>query len=321
MVLKIGPALAAGCTMVLKPSELTPLSATLLAEVIDAADVPAGVFNLVHGDGPTVGSALSKHPDVAMMSFTGSTRAGKSILADSVAKVSKVTLELGGKSPNLLFADCDLETAVWDGLNACFINSGQSCDAATRMLVERTVYDRAVTLAKELAAKIKVGDPATAGDHLGPMISEAQYQRVQGMIEVGLAEGARLICGGLGHPDGFETGFFAKPTVFADVRADMRIAREEIFGPVLVIIPFEDEAEAISVANESEYGLGAYIQSADLERALRVARALQSGSVNINGAYLSSGSPFGGVKSSGLGREGGADGIRDFLESKVIAMP
>ncbi len=321
MVLKIGPALSAGCTMVLKPSELTPVSATLLARVLDAAGVPPGVFNLVHGDGPTVGSALSKHPEVAMMSFTGSTRAGKSILADSVEKVSKVTLELGGKSPNLIFADCDLEEAVRGGLDACFINSGQSCDAATRMLVERSVYDRAVALAGELAAKIEVGDPAEDGDHLGPMVSETQYRRVQDMIEVGLAEGARLICGGPGHPEGFETGYFARPTVFADVRPDMRIAREEIFGPVLVMIPFEDEADGISIANDSEYGLGAYVQCADTGRALRVARALQSGTVNINGAYLSSGSPFGGVKTSGLGREGGADGIRDFLESKVVSMP
>lgn len=320
MVLKVGPALAAGCTMVLKPSELTPLSAILLAEVLHGAGVPAGVFNLIHGEGPVVGAALSRHPDVAMMSFTGSTRAGTAIMRDGAETVTKVTLELGGKSPNIVFADCDLERAVREGIDACFINTGQSCDAATRMLVERSVYDRAMALAAEIGARVNVGDPDSAGNHLGPLTSQAQYDRVQTMIRVGLDEGARLLCGGLGKPDGLEIGYFAKPTIFADVSNDMRIAREEVFGPVLVLIPFEDEDDAIRLANNTEYGLGAYVQSGDLDRARRVALRLESGMVNINGGYLSPGSPFGGVKRSGIGREGGEEGIRDFLVVKVISL-
>ena len=323
MMLKIAPCLAAGCTMVLKPSELTPLSANLLAEIMDEAGVPAGVFNLVHGAGPTVGSAMSRHPDIAMMSFTGSTRAGTSILKESADTVKRVTLELGGKSPNLVFADCDLERAIDEGIDACFINSGQSCDAATRMLVERTVYDRAVELAAaEVRERTIVGDPSQPGDHLGPLVSQLQYDRVQKMIQVGLDENTRLVCGGLGKPEGLhETGYYAKPTIFADVSNDMRIAQEEIFRPVLVMIPFDDEEDGIRLANDTPYGLGAYVQSGDPARALRVAKALQSGTVNVNGAYLAAGSPFGGYKSSGNGREGGAEGMRDFLEVKTIALP
>lgn len=321
IILKVGPAMAAGCTMVLKPSELTPLSAILLAEVLDEAGVPAGVFNLIHGEGPVVGAALSRHEDVAMMSFTGSTRAGVAIMRDGAETVTKVTLELGGKSPNILFADCDLEKAVREGIDACFVNTGQSCDAATRMLVERSVYDDAVALAADIGSQIAVGNPEEAGSHLGPLISQAQYDRVQAMIKVGIDEGARLLCGGLGKPGGFELGYYAKPTIFADVNNDMRIAREEVFGPVMVVIPFEDEAEAIRIANDTEYGLGAYVQSGDLARARRVAARLDSGTVNINGGYMAAGSPFGGYKRSGIGREGGQEGIRDFQQIKLIAMP
>ena len=320
MVLKVGPALAAGCTMVLKPSELTPLSAILLAEVLDEAGVPPGVFNLIQGEGPVVGAALSRHPDVAMMSFTGSTRAGTAILRDGAETVTKVTLELGGKSPNIVFADCDLDRAIRQGIDACFINSGQSCDAATRMLVAQDVYDRAVALAGRIGATVRVGDPALPGDHLGPLISAAQYEKVQAMIQVGIDEGARLLCGGPGKPEGQAVGYYAKPTIFADVTNQMRIAREEVFGPVLVMIPFADEEDAIRQANDTDYGLGAYIQTADPDRARRVARRLESGTVNINGGYLAAGSPFGGVKRSGIGREGGAEGIRDFCTVKLIAL-
>lgn len=321
IILKVGPALAAGCTMVLKPSELTPLSANLVAEVLAEAGVPAGVFNLVHGEGTVVGSTLSKHPDVAMMSFTGSTRAGTAIVKDSADTITRVALELGGKSPNLIFADCDLERAIEEGVDACFINAGQSCDAATRMLVERSVYDRAVELARMKGASIQVGDPASHGNHLGPLVSKEHFDRVQALIERGMSEGATLICGGLGLPDNVTSGYFAKPTIFADVHNKMDIAQLEVFGPVLVIIPFETESEAIKIANDTPYGLGAYIQSGDRERAMRIARTLESGTVNINGAYLGAGSPFGGVKMSGFGREGGAEGIGEFLQTKLIASP
>ncbi|WP_170546596.1 aldehyde dehydrogenase family protein [Ruegeria arenilitoris] len=321
IVLKVGPALAAGCTMVLKPSELTPLSAILYAEVLHEAGVPAGVFNLVHGEGPVVGAALSRHPDVAMMSFTGSTRGGVAVTRDAAETVKKVALELGGKSPNLIFADCDLETAVTEGIEACFINTGQSCDAATRMLVERSVYDRAVELAQEQCEQMTVGNPAEPGDHLGPLSSAQQYTRVQEMIEAGIAEGAQLVAGGPGKPEGFETGYYARPTIFADVNNAMRIAQQEIFGPVLVMIPFDNEAEAIAIANDTPYGLSAYVQTGDSDRAARVARALHSGMVNVNGAFLGAGSPFGGIKTSGVGREGGREGILEYLETKVIAAP
>lgn len=319
IVLKVGPALAAGCTMVLKPSELTPLSANLLAEVLEEAGVPAGVFNLVHGEGTVVGAALSKHPDVAMMSFTGSTRAGTAIVKDSADTVTRVALELGGKSPNLVFADCDLERAIDEGIDACFINTGQSCDAATRMLVERSVYGRAIELARVKCSGVQVGDPTAHGDHLGPLVSSDHFGRVQALIKVGIDEGATVLCGGLGRPDNVTSGYFAKPTIFIDVHNKMDIAQQEVFGPVLVIIPFETEADAIEIANDTAYGLGAYIQTSDPVRATRVARVLEAGTVNINGGYLGSGSPFGGVKMSGFGREGGAEGIEEFLQTKLIA--
>lgn len=317
IALKVIPALAAGATCVLKPSEHTPLSAQIYAEIVDAAGYPPGVFNLVHGDGPTVGAALSAHPDVAMMSFTGSTRAGTQVSRDAAATVKRVTLELGGKSPNLVFADCNLEERVTEGVNACFYNTGQSCDAPTRMLVERACYARALEIAAAAGAAQAVGDPQAEGDHIGPLFDEIQYNRVQAMIGAGLDEGARLIVGGPGKPDGFQHGWYAKPTIFADVSPQMRIAREEIFGPVLVIMPFDTEDEAIELANDTDYGLAAYIQTSDPQRAERVARKLRAGGIHINGRDAGYGSPFGGFKRSGNGREGGLFGLEDYQELKV----
>ena len=321
MVLKVIPALATGCTCVLKPSEFTPLDAMLYAEMIDEAGFPAGVFNLVNGDGPTVGSALSKHPDIAMMSFTGSTRAGIAVTRDAAATVKRVTLELGGKSPNLIFADADLEQAVAEGVFTCFANTGQSCDAPTRMLVERSVYERAVEIAAEAARGQAVGDPQMEGPHLGPLVSHIQFSRVQALIETGIEEGARLVVGGPGRPEGFTKGYFVRPTVFADVDNSMRIAREEIFGPVLAMIPFADEAEAIALANDTPYGLAAYVSTSDPARAERVAAQLRAGTVHINGGPLLYGTPFGGFKQSGNGREGGRFGLEDYLEVKALLYP
>ncbi|EDM72066.1 putative aldehyde dehydrogenase protein [Roseobacter sp. AzwK-3b] len=318
IALKVIPALATGSTCVLKPSEHTPISAMVYAEIIDEAGYPPGVFNLVNGDGPTVGAALSRHPDVQMMSFTGSTRAGIAVTRDAAETVKRVTLELGGKSPNLVFADCDLETRVAESVRECMFNTGQSCDAPTRLLVERACYDDALRIAKRTAESIAVGDPAQDGDHIGPLFDKIQFDRVQSMIEVGLAEGARLLAGGLGRPDGVTTGWFVKPTIFADVSNDMRIAQEEIFGPVLVIIPFEDEAEAIEIANDTPYGLAAYLQTGDPGRALRVAGRLRAGAIHINGGGFNYGSPFGGYKQSGNGREGGLMGLEDYLETKTL---
>ena len=320
IVLKVIPALAAGCTMVLKPSELTPLSAILYAEVLDEAGVPPGVFNLIHGEGPVVGAAMSSHEDIALMSFTGSTRGGVSVATASASTVKKVALELGGKSPNIIFADADLENAIADGVAACFSNTGQSCDAPTRMLVEASVYDRAVEIARETANQTSVGNPTETGDHIGPLSSQMQYDRVQQMIQVGLDEGATLVAGGLGKPEGFETGYYARPTVFSDVTNAMRTAQEEIFGPVLVMIRFETEEEAIDVANDTEYGLSSYLSTGDEGRALRVARKLRAGMVNINGGYQGAGSPFGGYKTSGVGREGGTHGLLEFFETKSLAI-
>lgn len=315
---KVAPALAAGCTMVLKPSEIAPLSALLFAEILHEAGCPAGVFNLVNGDGPGVGAAMSAHPDIDMMSFTGSTRAGVAVTQNAAATVKRVALELGGKSPNLLFADADLETAIRFSLESCFSNSGQSCDAPTRLLVERSVYEGAVTAAERIAAETTVGDPAEEGNHIGPVISNLQYERIQGHIERGIADGARLVAGGPGRPAGFEKGYFVKPTVFADVTNQMSVARNEIFGPVLVMIPFETEDEAIEMANDTPYGLAAYIQTGSPERAKRVSRKLRAGSVYINGAAPDWDVPFGGYKQSGNGREYGEFGLEDFLELKSI---
>ena len=318
VVLKVVPALATGCTCVLKPSEHTPLSSTIYAEIIHEAGYPAGVFNLINGCGPKVGAALSRHPDIQMISFTGSTRGGTAVTRDAATTVKRVTLELGGKSPNLVFADCDLESRVTASVRECMFNTGQSCDAPTRLLVERSCYDEVLEIAKRAAENQAVGDPTQEGDHMGPLFDKIQYDRVQAMIKVGIEEGARLLAGGLGKPDGFETGWYVKPTIFADVRNDMRIGQEEIFGPVLVIIPFEDETEAIEIANDSPYGLGAYLQSGSPERAERVAAQLRAGAVHINGGGIGYGSPFGGYKQSGNGREGGVMGLEDYLETKTL---
>jgi len=319
VTLKVVPALAAGCTVVLKPSEIAPLSAMLFAEIVDEVGFPKGVFNLVNGDGPTVGEAMSRHPGIDMMSFTGSTRAGIAVTKAAADTVKRVTLELGGKSPNIVFADADLPKAVAAGAAHCFNNTGQSCNAPTRMLVERSVYDQAVTIAAETAAATKVGSPADEGGHIGPLVSETQFNKVQGLIDTAIGEGARLVAGGPGRPEGFNRGYFVRPTVFADVTNDMTIAREEVFGPVLSIIAFDGEEEAIRIANDTPYGLAAYVQTGSPERAKRVARQLRSGMVLINGAGRASGSPFGGYKQSGNGREGGKWGLEDFLEVKAVS--
>jgi len=318
IALKVLPALATGCTCILKPSEHTPISAMIYAEILHEAGYPAGVFNLVHGEGPVVGSAMSAHPDIQMMSFTGSTRAGTAVTRDAAATVKRVTLELGGKSPNLVFADCDLETRVSASVDECMFNTGQSCDAPTRLLVERSCYEDAVRIAKQAAENTVVGNPEDEGDHIGPLFDKIQFDRVQAMIKIGIEEGATLLAGGPGKPEGYDTGWFVKPTIFSDVTNDMRIAREEIFGPVLVIIPFDDEAEAIKIANDTPYGLAAYLQTGNLERAARVAARLRAGAVHINGAGIEYGSPFGGYKQSGNGREGGMMGLEDYLETKTL---
>lgn len=318
IALKVIPALATGCTCVLKPSEHTPLSATVYAEIIDAAGFPAGVFNLVHGEGPVVGAAMSRHPDIQMMSFTGSTRAGTAVTRDSADTIKRVTLELGGKSPNLVFADCDLRERVEASVAECMYNTGQSCDAPTRLLVERSCYDEVVSIAQQAAETTAVGNPTQEGDHIGPLFDKIQFDRVQGMIEVGMNEGARLLAGGPGKPEGFETGWFVKPTIFADVSNDMEIAQKEIFGPVLVIIPFDDEEDAIRIANDTPYGLAAYMQTGDPVRAERVAARLRAGAVHVNGGGFNYGSPFGGYKQSGNGREGGVMGLEDYLETKTL---
>ena len=318
LVLKVLPVIATGCTCVLKPSEHTPISAMIYAEILEEAGVPAGVFNLVHGVGPVVGAALSRHPDVQMMSFTGSTRAGTAVTHDAADSIKRVTLELGGKSPNLVFADCDLEERVTQSVAECMFNTGQSCDAPTRLLVERSCYDEAVAIAKRAAEATRVGNPEEEGDHIGPLFDQIQFDRVQNMIQVGIDEGATLVTGGLGRPAGFDSGWYVRPTIFADVNNSMRIAREEIFGPVLAIIPFDTEADAVTIANDTPYGLAAYLQTGDPERAVRLSRALRAGAVHINGGAYEYGSPFGGYKASGNGREGGEMGLEDFLETKMV---
>ncbi len=318
VVLKVAPALAAGCTVVLKPSELAPLSSYLFAEMVDAADLPAGVFNLVNGDGAGVGTQLSVHPDVDMVSFTGSTRAGRAITKNAAETIKRVTLELGGKGANIVFADAD-EKAVTRGVRHCFNNSGQSCNAPTRMLVERSIYDRAVETARSVAETTEVAAADLDGRQIGPVVSEAQWNKVQGLIQQGIDEGARLVAGGTGRPDGLNRGWFARPTVFADVEQDMTIWREEIFGPVLAITPFDREDQAIDLANDTAYGLANYVQTQDLEKARRTSRALRSGMVQINGASQGAGAPFGGYRQSGNGREGGIWGLEDFLEVKSVS--
>ena len=321
ITLKVLPAIATGCASILKPSEHTPISAVVYAEILHDAGVPSGVFNLVQGNGEDVGVALSRHPDIQMISFTGSTRGGISVTKESATTVKKVTLELGGKSPNLVFADCDLQEKVTASVNECMFNTGQSCDAPTRLLVEKKCYAEVLEIAKQAAENISLGDPTKEGDHLGPLFDKIQYDRVQTMIKVGIDEGVTLLTGGLGKPEGFETGWYTKPTIFADVTNDKRVAQEEIFGPVLVIIPFEDDADAIKIANDTPYGLAAYMQTGSKERADRVARQLRAGAVHVNGAGYNYGSPFGGYKQSGNGREGGDMGIEDYLETKTLHFP
>lgn len=319
IALKVGAALAAGCTMVLKPSELAPLSPLLFAECLHEAGVPPGVFNLINGDGADTGSALTAHADVDIVSFTGSTRAGALVAHAAADRIAHVSLELGGKSPNLVFADCNLETAIRQGVAHCFRNAGQSCNAASRMLVERSVYERAVLLAADAAENTNVDLPEQPGNHLGPVISQRQFDRVQAYIASGLEEGARLVAGGPGRFPGLEAGYFVRPTIFADVTGDMTVAREEIFGPVLVMTPFDSEDEAVALANDTDYGLAAYVQTTDPRRADRVAKRLQAGMIQINGVSRAPGAPFGGRKRSGIGREGGLWGIREFQAVKSIS--
>jgi aldehyde dehydrogenase (NAD+) len=318
VTLKVMPALLTGCTMVLKPSEIAPLSSLLFAEFIHEAGAPAGVFNLVNGDGAGVGTQLSGHPDVGMISFTGSARAGIAISKNAADTLKRVHLELGGKGANIIFADAH-EKAVKRGALHCFNNTGQSCNAPTRMLVQREIYDQAVETARAVAETTRVGPASEEGRHLGPVASQAQFNKIQDLIQQGIDEGARLVVGGLGRPEGVNRGYFARPTVFADVSNDMTIAREEIFGPVLSIIPFETEDEAVSVANDTPYGLTNYVQSEDGARCNRVSRRLRSGMVEMNGQPRGAGSPFGGMKASGNGREGGVWGLEDFLEVKAVS--
>ena len=315
--LKVIPALAAGCTMVLKPSELAPLSSMIIAEMIDEVKFPPGVFNLVNGDGATTGNSLTSHPDVNMISFTGSTRAGALISQNAAKDFKRVSLELGGKGANIIFKDADPE-AVERGALRCFRNSGQSCNAPTRMLVEKSMYDETVKRLKKYANEFKVDNPNKEGDHIGPVISETQFNKIQTLIQKGIDEGAKLVAGGPGKPEGLNKGYYVKPTVFADVNNKMEIAKTEIFGPVLSVIPFETEEEAIEIANDTPYGLTNYIQTQDKEKVQRVARKLRSGMVDVNGAGIAVDAPFGGYKHSGIGREAGAEGLVEFLEIKTV---
>ncbi|WP_347311555.1 aldehyde dehydrogenase family protein [Defluviimonas sp. SAOS-178_SWC] len=318
IALKVVPALLAGCTCVLKPSEESPLNAMIFAEFCHDAGVPPGVFNLVNGDGAGVGSVLSAHPDVEMISFTGSTRAGRAISKAAAETLKRVTLELGGKGANVIFADAD-EKAVKRGVLHLMNNSGQSCNAPSRMLVERAIYDSAVETAAEVANAVKVGPASEHGRHIGPVVNKRQWDQIQGYIQKGIDEGARLVAGGLGLPEGMNKGYYVRPTVFADVKPGMTIEREEIFGPVLSIIPFDSEEEAVRIANDTPYGLTNYVQSQDGARRNRMALALKSGMIEMNGQSRGAGSPFGGVKASGRAREGGHWGIEEFLEVKAIS--
>jgi aldehyde dehydrogenase (NAD+) len=316
---KVASALGAGCTMVLKPSEFSPLDALLFAEIVDEAGVPAGVFNLVLGEGPTVGSALARHPEVDVVSFTGSTRAGRQISKDAAETIKIVHLELGGKSPNVLLDDAPLETAVRNGVAACFSNSGQSCSVATRMLVPRPLLEDVVRIAKQAAEEYVVGDPTDSNTALGPLVNAKQFAHVQNLIQSGVDEGARVVTGGVGKPDGLATGYFVKPTVFADVTSDMRIAQEEIFGPVLSIIAYDSEDEAVRIANDTIYGLAAVVQSADRQRAVRVARQIRAGHVYINHEFAAYAAvPFGGWKQSGNGYEHDEWGMQGFQVLKSV---
>ncbi|WP_440910789.1 aldehyde dehydrogenase family protein [Candidatus Pelagibacter sp.] len=317
IALKVAPAFATGCTMILKPSEIAPISGMLFAEMIDEAGFPKGVFNLVNGDGAGVGTDISNHPDIDMVSFTGSTRAGKLISKNAADTIKRVCLELGGKGGNIVFAD-SYKDAVRDGIRNVMSNSGQSCDAPTRMLVEKSIYERAVKEAVDEANKIKVDQATKKGDHIGPVISKVQYDKIINLIESGISEGATLAAGGPELPNGLNKGYFIKPTIFTDVTNEMRIAKEEIFGPVLSIIPFDTEDEAVKIVNDTSYGLGNYLQTEDKEKAHRVAKKLRSGCVYINGNAADVGTPFGGYRQSGNGREGGVWGLEEFLEVKNV---
>ena len=318
ITLKVLPALAAGCTMVLKPSEIAPLSGVVFAEVIEAAGVPAGVFNLVNGDGPEVGQAIAGHPDIDMVSFTGSTRGGIAVAATAAGTVKRVSQELGGKSPNIILDEAMLEKGVINGMRNVCMNTGQSCNAPTRLLVPAALHDKAVELSVASAARARIGDPDSERTTMGPLVSEIQFDRVQRLIRQGIEEGAELAAGGPGKPEGLQRGYFVKPTVFGNVRNDMTIAREEIFGPVLCVIPYQDVDEAVAIANDTEYGLAAYIWGSDLEQARSVAARLQAGQVCLNGDSGDFSAPFGGYKQSGNGRESGPEGLEEFLETKAV---
>lgn len=318
VMVKVAPALAAGCTMVLKPSEFSALSAALLAEIFDEAGVPPGVFNMIYGRGEIVGSAIAAHDDIAMVSFTGSTRAGIDVARTAALTVKRVTQELGGKSANILLDDVELETAVRRGVAACFTNSGQSCSIPTRMLVPAHLMDKAAEIAACAASEYRLGSPQDRNTQLGPVINKVQFDRIQTLIRCGIDEGARLVCGGPGKPEGLATGFYVQPTVFSNVHPDMTIAREEIFGPVLSIIPYVDEEDAVRIANGTLYGLAAYVQSSDMERARAIARRLNGGQVHINYPPADLDAPFGGYGRSGNGREWGEAGLREYLEIKAL---
>jgi aldehyde dehydrogenase (NAD+) len=316
---KVAPALAVGCTMVLKPSEVAPLSAYIFSQIMQEAGVPAGVFNMINGDGPGVGTALSCHPDVDMMSFTGSTRAGSLVAQNAAPTVKRVTQELGGKSPNIILDDADLETAVTGGLMHMYQNTGQSCNAPSRMLVPAAKLAEAEAIAAKVTQSVVVGDPAAESTTMGPVVSEVQYNKIQGLIQAGIDEGAKVVTGGTGRPDGIDKGYFIRPTVFSEVNNKMTIAAEEIFGPVLVMIPYETEEEAIQIANDTPYGLAGYVQSGDIDHARKVASQIRAGNVNINGVSGGFNVPFGGFKQSGNGREWGSHGFTDYLEIKAVA--
>ena len=316
---KVAPALAVGCTMILKPSEVAPLSAYIFTKIIDEAGLPDGVFNMINGDGPGVGTALSKHPGIDMVSFTGSTRAGTLVAQNAAPTVKRISQELGGKSPNIILEDADLEKAVKGGVMHMYNNSGQSCNAPSRMLVPSAKLAEAEEIAAEVSKKVVVGDPKAEGTTMGPVVSEVQFEKIQGLIEKGISEGAKLVTGGPGRPDGLNQGFYVRPTVFSEANNDMTISREEIFGPVLTMIPYDSEEEAIQIANDTEYGLAAYVQSSDLEKARKIASKLRAGNINLNGAGQTPNLPFGGYKKSGNGREWGAHGFADYLEIKAVA--
>ena len=320
IVCKVAPALATGCTIILKPSEIAPLSAYLFTEMIDEAGFPPGVFNLINGCGATVGSAMAEHPDIDMISFTGSTKAGISVAKAAANTVKRVTQELGGKSPNILLDDTNFEHSIKKGIFMCMENTGQSCNAPTRMLIPQSHYIEAIKFARESVKKVKVDHSNKEGRHLGPLANQEQYDKVQQFIQLALNEGATLIAGGPGKPEGLETGYYVKPTIFADVHNEMAIAREEVFGPVLVMIPYQDEDDAIRIANDTPYGLSAYIQTGDVVRGKRIARRLHAGMVRINHAPHSYNVPFGGYKQSGNGREWGEYGFEDYLEIKAISI-